>query len=118
MIVKDEAPIIRRCLDSVKHLIDYWIIVDTGSRDGTQEVISDYMKDMFSAMLKTEAKAIICHVCSIWYMQLTFDIAAQRADAVVEQIHYFHRFRPPEGFLDFLLFHGVQGFPVLAAQGF
>jgi glycosyltransferase involved in cell wall biosynthesis len=46
MIVKDEAPIIRRCLDSVKHLIDYWVIVDTGSSDGTQKVIKNYMKDI------------------------------------------------------------------------
>ena len=42
MIVKDEAPIIGETLDSVSGLIDYWIIVDTGSRDGTQELIRAY----------------------------------------------------------------------------
>lgn len=46
MIVKNESGVIRRCLDSVKHLIDYWIIVDTGSMDGTQEIIKDHMKDI------------------------------------------------------------------------
>jgi glycosyltransferase involved in cell wall biosynthesis len=46
MIVKDEAPVIRRCLDSVKPWIDYWIIVDTGSTDGTQEIIKEFMKDI------------------------------------------------------------------------
>lgn len=39
MIVKNEAKIITRCLDSVKHIIDELVIVDTGSTDGTTEVI-------------------------------------------------------------------------------
>jgi glycosyltransferase involved in cell wall biosynthesis len=46
MIVKNEAPVIRRCLDSVRPLIDHWVIVDTGSTDGTQEIIRDHMKDV------------------------------------------------------------------------
>jgi glycosyltransferase involved in cell wall biosynthesis len=44
MIVKDEAPVIERCLASVRTLIDYWVIVDTGSTDGTQEIIKRYMQ--------------------------------------------------------------------------
>ncbi|MFI5334311.1 MAG: glycosyltransferase, partial [Chlamydiales bacterium] len=43
-IVKDESKIIRRCLDSVKPFIDYWVIVDTGSSDGTQKIIKQHMK--------------------------------------------------------------------------
>ena len=38
---------------------------------------SDFMKDMFSKMLKTNSKAIICHLCSLWYMDLTFKTAAR-----------------------------------------
>ncbi len=45
MIVRDESQIITRCLASVKPFIDYWVIVDTGSLDGTQQVIKDFMKD-------------------------------------------------------------------------
>ncbi len=39
MIVKDEAKVIERCLGSVRDLIDTWVISDTGSTDGTQELI-------------------------------------------------------------------------------
>lgn len=39
MIVKDEARVIARCLASVKPYITSWAIVDTGSQDGTQEII-------------------------------------------------------------------------------
>ncbi len=44
MIVKDEADVICRCLDSVKGIIDYWVIMDTGSTDGTQEIIQAHME--------------------------------------------------------------------------
>jgi glycosyltransferase involved in cell wall biosynthesis len=44
MIVKNESMVVGRCLDSVKSLLDYWIIVDTGSDDGTQKVIRECMK--------------------------------------------------------------------------
>ena len=43
MIVKNEAHVICRCLESVLPLIDSYLIVDTGSTDGTQEVIREYM---------------------------------------------------------------------------
>jgi glycosyltransferase involved in cell wall biosynthesis len=46
MIVKDERNVIKRCLDSVKDLIDYWVIVDTGSTDGTQEMIHEVLRDI------------------------------------------------------------------------
>lgn len=46
MIVKNETKVIRRCLESARPIIDYWVIVDTGSDDGTQEMIREYMKDI------------------------------------------------------------------------
>ncbi len=46
MIVKNEASVIRRCLQSVLPLIDYWIVVDTGSIDGTQDIVREFLHDM------------------------------------------------------------------------
>lgn len=46
MIVKNESAVIKRCLSSLKPLIDYWVIVDTGSTDGTQDIIKGFMKDI------------------------------------------------------------------------
>lgn len=43
MIVKNEAKVIRQCLNSVKNHIHYWVICDTGSTDGTQDVIREFM---------------------------------------------------------------------------
>jgi glycosyltransferase involved in cell wall biosynthesis len=43
MIVKDEEPIIVRCLESIKPLVDYVYIADTGSTDNTVAVISNWL---------------------------------------------------------------------------
>ena len=45
MIVKNESQVIRRCIDSVKDYISYWVIVDTGSTDGTQDLIKEIMTE-------------------------------------------------------------------------
>ena len=45
MIVKNEAHVIKRLLNSVSPIIDYWGIVDTGSTDGTQQIIKDFFTE-------------------------------------------------------------------------
>ena len=39
MIVRNEAEIVERCIDSVHDLIDTWVICDTGSTDTTRDVV-------------------------------------------------------------------------------
>ena len=43
MIVRNEAHVIQETLDEVAPYLNTWVIVDTGSNDGTQEVIRDHM---------------------------------------------------------------------------
>ncbi len=44
MIVKDEGHVIQRCLASVAPLLDYALIVDTGSQDDTIAKITDFFE--------------------------------------------------------------------------
>jgi glycosyltransferase involved in cell wall biosynthesis len=46
MIVKNEAPVIERCLRSVKPYVHAWAISDTGSTDGTQDIVRHFMADL------------------------------------------------------------------------
>ncbi|MFC4822444.1 tetratricopeptide repeat-containing glycosyltransferase [Dokdonella ginsengisoli] len=46
MIVKNEAAVIDRCLESVLAYIGAWAIVDTGSTDGTQQRVRDRLRDL------------------------------------------------------------------------
>jgi len=41
MIVKNEAKVIGRLADSVRPIIDHWVICDTGSTDGTPEKVAE-----------------------------------------------------------------------------
>jgi glycosyltransferase involved in cell wall biosynthesis len=52
MIVKNEAPVIGRCLASVRPLIDQWVIVDTGSTDGTQALIREALADLPGVLIE------------------------------------------------------------------
>lgn len=44
MIVKNEAAVVERCLDSVKGLVDTWVISDTGSTDDTRKIIRSALR--------------------------------------------------------------------------
>ena len=40
MIVRDEAAVIARCIESARPYVDRWVIADTGSTDATTEIVS------------------------------------------------------------------------------
>jgi len=44
MIVKNETPVLGRLFASIKDIISYYVIVDTGSTDGTPEFIKAWME--------------------------------------------------------------------------
>jgi glycosyltransferase involved in cell wall biosynthesis/predicted O-methyltransferase YrrM len=43
MIVKNESKVILRCLESARAIVDYVLIEDTGSTDGTQTIIREWL---------------------------------------------------------------------------
>lgn len=55
MIVKNESRVIRRCLDSVKGIIDYYVIIeDTASSDGTADIIRKTLKGIPGEIIRKE----------------------------------------------------------------
>lgn len=52
MIVKNEAAVIGRCLASVRPIIDYWVIIDTGSSDATREIAAESLRDVPGELLE------------------------------------------------------------------
>lgn len=47
MIVKNEEPVLARCLDSVAGLVDEIVVVDTGSTDETREIAARYTDQVY-----------------------------------------------------------------------
>jgi hypothetical protein len=43
MIVKNESKIIKRCFESLKSIVDYIVITDTGSTDDTVQIMNEYL---------------------------------------------------------------------------
>jgi glycosyltransferase involved in cell wall biosynthesis len=44
MMVKNEGAVVERCLASVRGILSHWVVCDTGSTDGTAEVVRSALK--------------------------------------------------------------------------
>ena len=84
MIVKNEAPNIERCLESVAKYINYYVICDTGSTDNTKEIIKNFFdsKGIPGEILDHEWKDFgtnrsmalkACHGKTKWAMMIDAD---------------------------------------------
>lgn len=38
---------------------------------------TDAIRDLFARMVESGTRAVVCHLCSMWYMSLTFEMAAR-----------------------------------------
>ena len=45
IIVKNESQVIERMLKSVTPILDFYCVIDTGSTDGTQEIIKKFFEE-------------------------------------------------------------------------
>jgi FkbM family methyltransferase len=63
MIVKNEGHVIIQCLESIYHLIDYYVINDTGSTDDTREKIKTFFdsKGIKGEIINHEFRTCKCH---------------------------------------------------------
>ena len=68
MIVKDESHIIRECLESVSTYIDRYDITDTGSTDGTQQIIKNFFDEhnIPGTFISRTGKVLVSQEQSLW----------------------------------------------------
>ena len=84
MIAKDEAEFLKRCLQSVKELVDEIIVVDTGSSDETPQVAEEFGAHVIHHPWRddfTEARNVaLDHATKDWILSLDCDEMIVRRD--------------------------------------
>jgi len=84
MIVKDEEKFLEQCLESVKHVVDEMIIVDTGSTDRTVEIAKRYVDKVYfyewQGSFSDARNYGLQFATSDWILQLDADEELRQAD--------------------------------------
>lgn len=80
MIVKDEAATIRDVLDAAKSFVDQYAILDTGSTDGTQEIVRDALRGASGTLF--EEPFVGCSFKDAPHLNSIIDYAATRNRAL------------------------------------
>ncbi len=84
MIVKNEAAILARCLDSLAGLMDEIIVVDTGSNDNTKEIAARYTDKIYDYEWKDD----FADARNFSFSLATMDyIYAPDADEVLDEVN-------------------------------
>lgn len=95
MIVRDEAEVIERALRSARALVTSWRIIDTGSTDGTQELIRSHLADVPGELRSapwvdfgTNRTELVqwARGAGQWLLLLDADMEIEVADDVAEQL--------------------------------
>ncbi len=86
MIVKDEAAVLRRCLQSVQGGVDEMVIVDTGSTDETVAIAQTFtatvLEHPWEGSFAKARNQALRHVTGQWVLQLDADEEMRREDAL------------------------------------
>lgn len=72
MIVRDEEPVLARCLDSVQGIADEIVLVDTGSRDRTKEIAACYTDRIYDFPWRNDFSAARNYSLSLARMAYCF----------------------------------------------
>ncbi|MCR5288436.1 MAG: glycosyltransferase family 2 protein [Treponema sp.] len=98
MIVRDEEPVIERCLRNVVQFADELIVVDTGSVDRTKEIAAKYTDWVYDYEWNDDFSAArnfsYSKACSDYIMWLDADDDIEAKD--IARIQYLKAHMPPE----------------------
>lgn len=84
MIVKDEAAVLSRCLDSLKVIADEIIIIDTGSSDMTKEIALNYTDKVYAYKWQND----FAHARNYSFSKATKDyIYTADADEIIDKVN-------------------------------